>query len=67
MCRRSMKVILLLLGSVLLFFAAFPILAFIRFEDSLQTELVALKLVMMPVGAICLVGATMLSKQRARH
>ena len=67
MCRRCIRVLLLVIGSVLIFFAAFPVMAFLHFEDSLQTELIASKLLLMPFGAFCLAGAAMLSRDSVRH
>jgi len=67
MCRRCIRMLLLVIGCVLVFFAAFPVMAFIHFEDSLQTALIASKLLLMPIGALCLAGAAMLSKDRVRH
>jgi hypothetical protein len=39
-------------------FAVFPVLALVHFEGGWQTALMALKLVMLPLGAICLLVAT---------
>ncbi len=60
MCRRCFRMLLLVIGSVLLFVAAFPVLAFVQIEEPWQTGLTAAKLVMLPVGAICLLGAAAL-------
>jgi hypothetical protein len=57
MCRRCIRMLLLVMGCALLFFAVFPVLAFVQVGEPLQTALVASKLVMLPVGAICLLGA----------
>jgi hypothetical protein len=57
MCRRCIRVLLLVTGCGLLFFAVFPVLAFVQVGEPWQTALVASKLVMLPVGAICLLGA----------
>jgi hypothetical protein len=57
MCRRCIRVLLLVTGCALLFFAVFPVLAFVSLGEPWQTALIASKLVMLPVGAICLLGA----------
>jgi hypothetical protein len=49
----------------MVFFAAFPVMAFLHFEDSLQTTLIASKLALLPMGAFCLAGAAMLSRNPA--
>jgi hypothetical protein len=67
MCRRWIRGLLLAIGSAMVFFGAFPVLAFVHFEDSLQTELIASKLLLLPVGAVCLVGAAMLRRDGVRH
>jgi predicted permease len=67
MCRRYIRGLLLVIGSALVLFATLPILAFVHFEESLQTELMASKLVLLPVGAICLAGAAMLGTHEVRH
>jgi len=60
MCRRCIRVLLLVTGCALLFVAVFPVLALVQVGEPWQTALVALKLVMLPVGAICLLGAAKL-------
>jgi hypothetical protein len=67
MCRRCIRGLLLAIGSVFVFFGAFPVLAFFHFEDSLQTELIASKLLLLPVGAICLAVAAMMRRDGVRH
>jgi len=67
MCRRCIRALLVVIGSALLFFAAFPVMAFLHFEDSLQTELIASKLLLMPIGAICLAVATVMSRDSVRR
>lgn len=67
MCRRCLRSFLLIVGCVLLFFAAFPVLAFFHFDGMLETELMASKLLMMPVGALCLLAGALLSKEKIRH
>jgi hypothetical protein len=48
---------LLVMGVGLLFFAVFPVMAFVQVDEPWQTAFVASKLLMLPVGAICLLGA----------
>ncbi len=57
MCRRYIRVLLLVTGCAMVFFAVFPVLAFVQLDEPWQTALVASKLLMLPVGAICLLGA----------
>lgn len=51
-------------GLLLLFFGGFPVMLFLHFEEPLQTALIASKLVMLPVGAMCLLAAT---QMRVKH
>jgi hypothetical protein len=51
-------------GLLLLFAGGFPVMVFFHFEEPLQTALVASKLVMLPVGAMCLLVAT---QMRVKH
>jgi hypothetical protein len=67
MCRRWMRVLLMVIGSALVFLAATPFLAFVHFEESLRTELMASKLLLLPVGAIFLAVAAFLSRDGVRH
>lgn len=67
MCRRFIRVLLLMIGSALVAFAALPILAFVHFKEPLQTELMASKLLLLPVGAICFVGAAVMSRNGVQH
>jgi hypothetical protein len=64
MCRSCFRVLLLVMGCVLLFASVFPVLAFLHFGEPLQTAFMASKLVMLPVGAICLIVA---EKLHAEH
>jgi hypothetical protein len=57
MCRRCIRMLLLVMGCVLLFSAVFPVLAFFQLGELWQTALMASKLLMLPVGAICLLAA----------
>ena len=47
----------------MMFFAVFPVMAFVHFEDSLEITLIASKLLLLPLGAMCLAGAAMLGKK----
>ena len=67
MCRRCIRMLLLVMGCVLLFLAVFPVLAFVHLEDVWQTAFVASKLLMLPVGAICLIGAAKIEKPHMPH
>lgn len=67
MCRRCIRMFLLVVGVVLLFVAVFPVMAFVELGEPMQTAFVALKLVMLPVGAICLLGAAGLQAKLRRH
>jgi predicted permease len=67
MCRRYIRWILLVIGSALVLFAALPVLAFLHFGEYLQTELMASKLILLPVGAICLIGFAILGRHEVRH
>jgi hypothetical protein len=49
--------LLVVMGCVLLFLAVFPVLAFVQLGELWQTAFMASKLLMLPVGAICLIGA----------
>jgi hypothetical protein len=64
MCRRCIRMLLLVIGCVLLFFAVFPVLAFVHVGEPWQTGLIASKLVMLPVGAICLMVAARIEMAR---
>lgn len=64
MCCRCFRIVLVVLGSALLFVSVFPILAFVHVGEPLETGLMAAKLVMLPVGAVCLLGAAGLQARR---
>jgi hypothetical protein len=57
MCRKCFRMTLLVLGSVLLFVAVFPVMAFVNVGEPWQTGLMAAKLLLLPVGACLLLGA----------
>jgi hypothetical protein len=67
MCRRCVQMMLVVLGAAMVFFAAFPVMAFLHVEEPWQTGLVASKLILLPVGAICLLGAAAMSAKVARR
>ncbi len=67
MCRRWIRVLLLVMGCVLVFVAGFPVFAIFPVGEPWQTALVASKLVMLPVGAICLLGAAGLQVSQSRR
>jgi hypothetical protein len=64
MCRRYLRVLLLITGCLLLFIGVFPVLAFLHLGELMQTALMASKLLMLPTGAICLVAAERLHVQQ---
>ncbi len=65
MCLRCLRMMLQAVGLLLLFVGGFPVMLFLHFEEPLQTALIASKLVMLPVGAMCLLaGMQMRVKQR---
>jgi hypothetical protein len=66
MGRRCAWLLLVMVGCVLLFVSVFPVFAYIRFQEPWQTALVASKLIMLPVGAFCLLGAAALKLRKAR-
>lgn len=67
MCRRFIRALLVVLGSAMVLFAALPVLAFVHFEEPLQTDLMAAKLLLLPVGAVCFAVAAVLSSDGVRH
>jgi hypothetical protein len=67
MCRRIIRALLVVMGAAMVLFAALPILAFVHFAEPLQTELMASKLLLLPVGALCFVVAAVLSRDGVRH
>jgi hypothetical protein len=67
MCRRCIRMLLLVTGCVLLFFAVFPVLAFVQVGEPWGTAFMASKLLMLPIGAICLLGAAKIDTSRLPH
>jgi hypothetical protein len=57
---------LTIVGAALLLMAALPWVTMFRLSEPYATEWISAKLLMLPVGAICLLGATALSS-RVRH
>lgn len=60
---RYLRVVLLVAGSLFIFAAVFPVLAFVNFGEPLQTALMASKLIMAPIGAICFLFAAQLHEK----
>ena len=67
MCRRCIRMSLLVIGCVLLLLAVSPLLAFLDLGDLWQTAIMASKLIMLPLGALCLIGAAALDTARMPH
>jgi hypothetical protein len=63
MCRRSLRMLLLAVGCLLLSASVFPVFVFLHMGEPLQTALVGSKLLMLPVGAVCLLGASGLQQK----
>jgi TRAP-type C4-dicarboxylate transport system permease small subunit len=59
--------LLLVTGCLLLFLAVFPVLGFVQVGDAWETAFMASKLLMLPVGAICLLGAAMIETSHLPH
>jgi hypothetical protein len=57
MCRLYLRVLLLVMGCAMVFASVFPILAFLHLGEPLQTTFMASKLLMLPLGALCLIAA----------
>lgn len=64
MCLRCLRIMLQAVGFLLLFAGGFPVMLFLHFEEPLQTALIASKLVMLPVGAMCLLAGMQI---RVKH
>lgn len=67
MGRRCVWMLLLMVGCGLLLVSVFPIFAYIRFDEPWQTALVASKVIMLPLGVICLFGAVALSPGKLKR
>lgn len=67
MCRRCIRMSLLVIGCALLLLAVSPLLAFLDLGDLWQTAIMASKLIMLPLGALCLIGAAALDTARMPH
>ncbi len=59
--------VLVVLGVVLLAMAILPLTAFLPIPEQYETAFVSSKLLMLPVGALCLAGAAGLSAKLERH
>ena len=67
MCRRCIRVLLLVMGCVLLVSAVVPVLTFVQLGEPWQTAFMASTLLTVPAGAICLIGAAKIEAPRLRH
>jgi hypothetical protein len=67
MCRRCIRMMLLVMGYVLLFSALVPVLGLIQLGEPWQTAFMVATLLILPVGAICLVGAAKIETPHLRH
>jgi len=68
MCRRCIRILLLVMGCVLLFSAVVPVLGLVQLGEPWQTAFMASTLLLLlPVGAICLVGAAKIETPHLRH
>jgi hypothetical protein len=67
MCRRCIRILLLVIGCVLMFSAVIPVLTFVQFGEPWQTAFMASTLIILPAGAICLVGAAKIETPHLRH
>jgi hypothetical protein len=66
MCRKCFRISLIVLGSVLLFVAAFPV-GYVVSLGSWETAFMGAKLLMLPVGALCVLWAAGLSVAESRR
>lgn len=57
MCYKCLRMFLLVVGVVLLVGAIFPVLYVVRLPDTWDVAYSAMKLLMLPVGGICLLWA----------
>jgi hypothetical protein len=55
------------MGCVLLFSAVVPVLGLVQLGEPWQTAFMASTLLILPVGAICLVGAAKIETPHLRH
>ncbi len=67
MCYRCFRMFLLVAGIVLLFVAGFPVLAVVPLNEAWEPAFMASKLVMLPAGALCLLGAAGLKERYGRR
>lgn len=66
MCRRCFRMVLLVVGGVLMFLSVFPVTSVVSIAEPWETAFMGAKLLMLPVGACCLLGAAGL-EARLRH
>ena len=68
MCFRCLRVFLLILGTVLLIAAFFPVFGLLPLQESWEPAFMAAKLlIMLPLGALCLAAAAALSARLSRR
>jgi len=67
MCRRCIRMLLLVMGCALPFSAVVPVLGLVQLGEPWQTAFMASTLLILPVGAICLVGAAKIERPHLRH
>ena len=66
MCRRCFRMFLGVMGGLMLFLAAFP-LGYVVSLGSWETAFMGAKLLMLPVGALCVLWAAGLSVAASRR
>ena len=67
MCYRCLRWLLMVVGLSLLTVAVVPFMALLHIHAPWETAFVAAKLTMLPVGALCLIGASMLTTHLRRR
>jgi len=67
MCYRCFRVLLLVLGIAMVVAGGLPIFAMMQVPEAWETPLIAAKLIFLPVGAICLMGAAGLQARYRRR
>ena len=67
MLTRCARGLLVLLGVVLLVVAILPLASILPIPEQYETAFVSSKLLMLPVGALCLAAAAGLSAKLKRH
>jgi hypothetical protein len=66
MCRRCIRILLLVMGCVLLFSAVVPVLGLVQLGEPWQTAFMASTLLILPAGALCLIGAAKIETSHLR-